>query len=598
MQQYHASGIESPLASKLPNLNTNLTILVLQVYKTIGETIYSPTLLLPRPNCPDNGCGCRRDLATMERSIVQRIASIVTSPNNSTLSEPVNSYRRQNPSQLTDPQGKGTQHQLLQPPQQQTSRGEGTHPAANRSIISGGESFHVGEETLGVTGTPSGSTADEGGGDGGGQFSVTFESTTRDVQQGKDCTNPLAGGVAGLISIVSEDTNSNSRIPMTARDSKCVGNNDSGSGSCEIIDVGDGQNVPVHGGRNVANDEPTLKRHRSDAMHISLQIPNMPAVVAETTSTLVTNTVPIVQHWRWHGLPSGSESGGGDDSFAGETSREAISLSPADAGTSPEGVPGAGFIAGPSFLRERRGRPPGSKRSRPAVACIEAGCKRPPTYGTPGDDRAAYCAGHGKLRGLQNIVTPRCRHRFVGNQRCPLWPAFGRETDKSPTYCAQHALQGMKNINNPKCKSVGCERWPSFGILGTKTALYCGGHKMEGMVDVVKPRCREGGCLHRPSFGWRFEKVPSYCRAHKADGMIDVANPRCTYPDCIRRPSFGVDGQRASRCSAHKVDGMVDVVKPRCRQSGCQRIAYYKVKGTKGATRCSQHQEEGMVRKN
>lgn len=170
---------------------------------------------------------------------------------------------------------------------------------------------------------------------------------------------------------------------------------------------------------------------------------------------------------------------------------------------------------------QRRAR---AKRSRPAVACADPTCKRPPTYGSPGDQRAGYCAGHGKLRGLQNIVTPRCRHRFPEHdslQTCLLWPAFGWETDKSPTYCAGHALTGMKNINNPKCKSPGCERWPSFGALGTKVALYCHGHKISGMVDVVKPRCQEaGGCARRPSFGWPSDKVLQYTRLFFSDSVL------------------------------------------------------------------------------
>lgn len=247
---------------------------------------------------------------------------------------------------------------------------------------------------------------------------------------------------------------------------------------------------------------------------------------------------------------------------------------------------------------KRRWRQPRSSSKRSQHQCLQPGCQSPPTYGSFGDERGSYCAGHGKPRGLENVVTQRCRHRYPGDLACPLWPAFGRETDKSPTYCAQHALSGMKNINNARCRGDGCERWPSFGILGTKTPVFCVAHKLAGMVDVVKPRCRrEGGCKHRPSFGWPSDKVPSFCRAHKPDGMIDVANPRCYHEECHRRPSFGIVGKRASHCAEHKLKGMVDVVKPRCRApGGCQRIAYFKVIGTRGTTRCSQHQEAGMIR--
>lgn len=357
------------------------------------------------------------------------------------------------------------------------------------------------------------------------------------------------------------------------------------------------------GGGGFLDAEPSAKRQRR-AVGISLFPPSADFMLqarmvprdGEGTPTSGGGGPSVLEGLRWAGGDSEPRNdGGGDVRVAAEDgSQAAVGTASMGGAASPDALPQPSALKSRSL---RRGRPAGSARVSPANGCLEVGCKRTATHGNFGEDKGSYCAKHGKERGLKNIVTPRCRYHVAGRKACPLWPAFGRETDKSPTYCAQHALAGMKNINNPRCRSNGCERWPSYGTIGTKTPIYCVSHKIAGMVDVVKPRCRhDGGCGRRPSFGWPPDKVPTYCRSHKPEGMIDVANPRCTHDDCHRRPSFGINGQRASRCAGHKIEGMVDVIKPRCRTRGCNRIAYYKVQGTKGTTRCSQHQDEGMVR--
>lgn len=143
----------------------------------------------------------------------------------------------------------------------------------------------------------------------------------------------------------------------------------------------------------------------------------------------------------------------------------------------------------------------GCKRRR--MVCAESGCELYPTYGNPGDERSSYCAGHGKRKGLQNIVAVRCRHRFpMGGGPCPLWPAFGRKEDKTPTFCAHHALPGMENINNPRCRETGCNTWPSFGVLGTKSPVYCAAHKVKRLLhaSVLFSWCVKHGTQYKIPF--------------------------------------------------------------------------------------------------
>ena len=78
-------------------------------------------------------------------------------------------------------------------------------------------------------------------------------------------------------------------------------------------------------------------------------------------------------------------------------------------------------------------------------------------------------------------------------------------------YCGQHALEGMVDVKNRKCRTEGCGKLPSFGVAGTKkTREYCTQHAVEGMVHNKK--CRTEGCGKRPSFGFAGTKLGSTVR--------------------------------------------------------------------------------------
>ena len=81
----------------------------------------------------------------------------------------------------------------------------------------------------------------------------------------------------------------------------------------------------------------------------------------------------------------------------------------------------------------------------------------------------------------------------------------------------QHALDGMVDVINIKCRTGGCSKRPSFGVAGTKTGEYCAQHALDGMVNVKYRNCRAEGCSRKPSFGLSHTKKAGYCVQHAPD---------------------------------------------------------------------------------
>ena len=78
---------------------------------------------------------------------------------------------------------------------------------------------------------------------------------------------------------------------------------------------------------------------------------------------------------------------------------------------------------------------------------------------------------------MVDVKSKRCRH-----EGCSKHPSFGIDGSKNPTFCAQHAAEGMVNVINKRCKHEGCSKHPSFGIDGSKNPTFCAQHAAEGMV--------------------------------------------------------------------------------------------------------------------
>ena len=140
-------------------------------------------------------------------------------------------------------------------------------------------------------------------------------------------------------------------------------------------------------------------------------------------------------------------------------------------------------------------------------------------------------------------------------------------------YCGTHRLDGMINVNSPRCIHNGCNSiCPVFNKVGETQGKYCGPHKLDGMVDVINKRCIHDGCNSiSPKFNKEGEKQGKYCGTHRLDGMVDVIHKRCIHDGCISlNPSFNKEGEKKGLyCGTHRLDGMIDVIGPRCKTHLC-----------------------------
>ena len=68
-------------------------------------------------------------------------------------------------------------------------------------------------------------------------------------------------------------------------------------------------------------------------------------------------------------------------------------------------------------------------------------------------------------------------------------------------YCAQHAPDGMIQVNSRACRIEMCGKCASLGVAGTKTAEYGAQDARGGMVNFRSRKCRTEGCGKIPSFG-------------------------------------------------------------------------------------------------
>ena len=85
---------------------------------------------------------------------------------------------------------------------------------------------------------------------------------------------------------------------------------------------------------------------------------------------------------------------------------------------------------------------------------------------------------------------------------------------KTAEYCAQHALNGIVNVYDRKCRTEGCGKKPSFGVTGTKTAEHCAQHALNGMINVDSRKCKTEGCGKESSLGVASTRTAEYCARH------------------------------------------------------------------------------------
>ena len=69
-------------------------------------------------------------------------------------------------------------------------------------------------------------------------------------------------------------------------------------------------------------------------------------------------------------------------------------------------------------------------------------------------------------------------------------PSLKHSDTNTVEYCSPHALEGMVDVKNIKCRTEGCGKLAYFGVTGTIMKEYCAQHAPEGMADVKNRKCR------------------------------------------------------------------------------------------------------------
>ncbi|CAM9266697.1 unnamed protein product [Ascophyllum nodosum] len=132
--------------------------------------------------------------------------------------------------------------------------------------------------------------------------------------------------------------------------------------------------------------------------------------------------------------------------------------------------------------------------------CRIKGCGKGPSFGVAGTRTVEYCAQHAP-DGMVIV----CSTKQRGTEGCGKWSSSGVAGSSLTDY-----VMGSK-----KCRTQGCVMRPSFGVAGTRTAEYCAQHAPNGMVNVNgREKCRIEGCSNQLSFGVTDTRKTAYCIQH------------------------------------------------------------------------------------
>lgn len=198
-------------------------------------------------------------------------------------------------------------------------------------------------------------------------------------------------------------------------------------------------------------------------------------------------------------------------------------------------------------------------------------------------------------------------NKVCGHPGCSKGPSYGEAGGTKREFCAQHAPEGMVNLNSlnhnrKQCKHPSCTKQPSYGAKGTTKREFCAQHALDGMVDIHNKRCEHQGCGKGAAYGSAGSgKQRQFCSQHAKDGMINRTylghSKRCGHPGCPTHPSFGIEGStRREFCAKHAKEGMIShISSKRCGSLGCKAVARYGVEGSMKREFCSEHAKGTMV---
>ena len=65
----------------------------------------------------------------------------------------------------------------------------------------------------------------------------------------------------------------------------------------------------------------------------------------------------------------------------------------------------------------------------------------------------------------------------------------------------------MADVKNRKCRIDGCGKGPLYGVAGTKPLEYCAQHASDGILNVDSRKWRTESYGHGPSYGVKGTKT-------------------------------------------------------------------------------------------
>ena len=211
----------------------------------------------------------------------------------------------------------------------------------------------------------------------------------------------------------------------------------------------------------------------------------------------------------------------------------------------------------------------------------------------PGQVRPVFCKVHKSSDAMVDVVHPRCAHEGG----CITRPTCNLPGEKRAMMCAEHALPGMGDIMNARCKFPGgCKSLnPTHNVPTETRGIFCSFHAGPGMINVRSEKCAHPGCGTQPRFNEPGKKSGLFCVVHKSEIMVNVHASLCDWPGCVTQPKYGAPGQSATRCFDHK-ETMVDVTSRRCHVAGCAAVQpAYGAPGEKHGSHCLKHKTPTMV---
>lgn len=238
-------------------------------------------------------------------------------------------------------------------------------------------------------------------------------------------------------------------------------------------------------------------------------------------------------------------------------------------------------------------------RTKAFKKCSNKLCNKKSEFG-PEDSSSCVCIDCNKLldSSREIIKLPKViMFQTCSENKCTNIGTFGTKISKTPCLCEEHSIGDMYDINNKYkiCIYISddkrCKTRASYGYDGDKIT-YCKEHKLEEMIDLNARKCDIDGCITQPVFGFENERA-NRCSKHKEESMIDVRSIICEVEDCKIRASFGFG--TADRCSYHKEEGMFVAYKSIiCNEENCLKTCCYGFEGEK-PVKCYEHKKEHMI---